>query len=75
MSDVNRVIGLILIALAFIIFVIALPAMTSAVQTGDGTALENETQTVKEVYNILPLFIVLIPVIMVLVGVGMLWKG
>lgn len=75
MSDSNKVVGVLLIIIAFILFVYALPTMTESVKTNPGSSLENESKTVKNFYSIYDILFSVIPLILFIIGMGLVWKG
>ena len=70
----NQVLGMVLISIAILIFVVATPTLVTAVKTGNGTALENETATIKQIYEQTPILIAFIPIIMFVVGLTLIFS-
>ncbi len=64
----SDVINVLLIAIVFLMFVLALPAMVAAVDTSSGSLLENESAAVKSIYSQLPTLFTLVPFL--LIGIG-----
>lgn len=75
MATEAKVIGLFLVVLAFIIFIYAAPSLTNSIRTDANSTLENETETIKNVYSLNGLLIAFMPMIIGLMGLGLLWKG
>lgn len=75
MSDLNAIIGIVLIVLAFILFITAVPTLNTSVSTAPNTTLENETSTIKTIYSINGLLIAMLPIMVFIMGLGMIWKG
>lgn len=68
---VNAVLGFVLIVMAFIIFVIATPALHDAIDTSPGSPLENETEAVKQIYSTYDILIPVIPLAMFVAGAAL----
>lgn len=75
MSDSNRMIGLALVVVAIILFFFSLSNLLSAVDTDTGSALENETQEIKNIIGIYGYVILLLPFILFIAGLGLVWRG
>ena len=48
---VKKILGAVAIMLGFVFYVLAIPTLNDSIQTGNNTALANETTTVKTIYS------------------------
>ena len=71
---IQKGMGAILIVVAIIMITLALPSLVTATSTATGSALENESASVKSIYQQLPLIFVVLPLILASVGFVMLLK-
>ncbi len=67
--------GLVLIFLAIAIYVLSLPALVNATDTSENSFLENESAAIKTIYEMDSVVIAALPLIMLLVGFGIMVKG
>lgn len=71
----QEVIGFFLIILGLILVLVSAPAMQQSVDTKTGSALENETLAIKNIYNVYQYIIPLLGIIVLIMGALMVWKG
>ncbi len=74
MSDQTRAMGAVLIFIALIIYFIAVPSLATAVDTGSGGNLENESSSIKEIYSVYDTLIAVFPFILIVIGFGFMVK-
>jgi hypothetical protein len=67
--------GLILIGIAFLIFIFAMPSMNSATLTGSGTAFENNSEPFKMGMSAINTMLIFFPFILLFVGIIVIADG
>ncbi len=70
-----QITGVVLIFLAVAIYVLSLPALVNATDTSANSSLENESEAVKTIYQLDSIVVAILPLFMILLGMGMMVKG
>ena len=76
---IERIAMVLLLIIVLIFYILSLPSLNNNIQTGNNTALANETSSVKAIYNNMPLILLIIPfiifafIVIILAGMMKWW--
>lgn len=74
-NEIQTIAGIILIGLAFVSFVLILPSLNTATQTGATSSWENSSTSVKATVNLLNSASLLLPVLLFFSGLAVVIKS
>lgn len=66
---------IIALGIVFVFYILSIPAMVTAIDTSDGSQLENESVAVKTIYNNLPTLLLVPPFLIIGFAIFGAFKG
>lgn len=75
MGSMEKAAGLLLIIVGLLIFLYALPSVSTVFNTGANTSFENLTLQQKQVINVNSYVLLFLPILIIVVGGALIFKG